>query len=68
MCSRPLAARYRKTLNRTPNAGDFEEQDFGEGLRPGRLHLIGGRGMGRDPPANVGPMAALFSLSEGSRA
>jgi len=34
--------------------GDFEEQDFGEGLRPGRLHLIGGRGMGRDPPANVG--------------
>ncbi|CAE7482014.1 UGT80B1 [Symbiodinium sp. CCMP2456] len=35
--------------------GDFEEQDpFAGGLRPGRLHLIGGRGMGRDPPARVG--------------
>ncbi|CAE7898667.1 ATG26, partial [Symbiodinium necroappetens] len=34
--------------------GEFEEQDFAGGLRPGRLHLIGGRGRGRDPPARVG--------------
>lgn len=34
--------------------GDFEEQDFPGGLRPGRLHLIGGRGRGRDQPARVG--------------